>query len=103
VGTIERGRAVQRIGAIWFCVLAIGPAGATDLQHDKVIERWHTARYVCKMGARPDGRNVTEHEAAVACQSVNEIGKILVEDGYCWSRSEQKWFPASRYAGLCNK
>ncbi|MBB4003172.1 hypothetical protein [Aurantimonas endophytica] len=94
---------MQRILVVWFGVLAMAPAGATNLQHDEVIERWHTGRYVCKMGQRPDGGDVTEQEVAVACQSLNEIGMILVEDGYCWSRREQEWFPARSYAGLCDK
>lgn len=105
IGTSGGGRAVLKSLVMGIGLLATGavPAGAGHLQSDPLVQQWHDARYVCKLGKDRQGARVPEHERDAICHTLERFSFILREGAHCWSVSEQEWFPSGRDDRSCDR
>jgi hypothetical protein len=74
-------------------LLAAQPALAFD--GAKAVENYYEVRGDCRIGVAEDPLNATEAEVAESrrqCDILEELGKELRENGYCWDRSEVVWY-----------
>lgn len=84
-------------------VLAASQRSASAVDDSQTVERWHEAHYVCKMGEERDGGVVSEEAHDTICRERERLGRVLLKDDYCWSQSEQEWYPVGQDEGFCQQ
>lgn len=57
----------------------------------KTAQDYYKLRPECRQGETATGEILTAQQSAASCAALEQLGKLLADNGYCWVKSEQEW------------
>lgn len=76
---------------LMFLVLLAVSSPSAAFDGPRAAEEYYDVREECRMGETTTGIELTEAQVEQQCARLNELGKQLTANGYCWDKSELEW------------